>query len=100
MAVRARPGWDEPVNVYTVTSLPPGSRKSPVFRAMMGPIVKFEQDISEKTRKDIADAEARRDIHDVGHGRRPEEEPAHRAHQQRICGTHASKLNGRARADK
>ena len=62
VAVRARPGWDEPVNVYTVTSLPPGSRKSPVFRAMMGPIVKFEQDISEKTRKDIADAEARRDI--------------------------------------
>jgi replicative DNA helicase len=28
--------WLEQVNLYTVTALPPGSRKSPVFRAMTG----------------------------------------------------------------
>lgn len=44
-AVQVRPGWDEPVNVYTVTSLPPGSRKSPVFRSMTAPLVAFEQDL-------------------------------------------------------
>jgi hypothetical protein len=48
VGVRAWAGWEEPVNIYTVTSLPPGSRKSPVFRAMMAPLIKFEQDQASK----------------------------------------------------
>ena len=60
--VRARPGWEEPVNVFTVTSLPPASRKSPVFRAMMGPILMFEQKQTEKVRDQVTNAETMRDI--------------------------------------
>ena len=62
IGVRAWDGWDEPVNVYTVTSLPPASRKSPVFRAMMAPLIKFEKDQTEKSEKDVEEAEARRDV--------------------------------------
>lgn len=36
--VRVDRSWVEQVNLYTVTALPPGSRKSPVFRAMTGPL--------------------------------------------------------------
>jgi len=62
VGVRAWSGWDEPVNVYTVTSLPPGSRKSPVFRAMMAPLIKFEQDLAGKVEDQIFQAETRRDV--------------------------------------
>lgn len=37
--VRARPGWEEPANLYTVVALPPGNRKSAVFAAMTRPSV-------------------------------------------------------------
>jgi replicative DNA helicase len=60
--VRAKPGWDEPVNVYTVAGLPPGTGKSPVFRAMTMPISMYERQQLEKVEKDIMDAEARRDV--------------------------------------
>jgi replicative DNA helicase len=62
VAIRVWNGWIEPVNVYTVTSLPPASRKSPVFRAMMGPVTKFEQDLSDKVADEIFQAKARQDI--------------------------------------
>jgi replicative DNA helicase len=62
VGIQAWAGWREPINVYTVTSLPPASRKSPVFRAMMAPLVKFEQVESEKAEIAVAEAEARRDI--------------------------------------
>jgi replicative DNA helicase len=62
VGIQAWPGWREPINVYTVTSLPPASRKSPVFRAMMAPLVRFEQVELEKSETAVAEAEARRDI--------------------------------------
>ncbi|MGW6445144.1 YfjI family protein [Lentzea sp. NPDC055074] len=33
-----RPGWTQPVNLFVIVALPPGSRKSDVFAAMAGPI--------------------------------------------------------------
>jgi hypothetical protein len=39
--------WLEQVNLYTVTALPPGSRKSPVFRAMTGPLSDAEEALRE-----------------------------------------------------
>lgn len=60
--VEARPGWLEPINVYTVTSLPPGSRKSPVFRAMTAPLVAFEQDLLTQAQDAIMRATNERDI--------------------------------------
>ena len=62
IGVRAWAGWDEPVNVFTVTSLGPGNRKSVVFRAMTAPLIKFEKDLAEACEAEIFQAEARRDV--------------------------------------
>lgn len=43
--VVARAGWVEPVNVYVVVALPPGERKSPVFRVMSAPIEDLEREL-------------------------------------------------------
>jgi replicative DNA helicase len=47
--VEVRPGWREPVNLFTVIALPPGSRKSPVFAAMTAPILAAERVLQETT---------------------------------------------------
>lgn len=57
---RVRPGWDEPVNIYTVVSLPPASRKTPVFRAMTQPIVNAEHELAEQARPAIEQARLER----------------------------------------
>jgi replicative DNA helicase len=41
--VRINASWVEPVNIYTVISMPPGSRKSPVFSRCRGPIEQWDQ---------------------------------------------------------
>jgi replicative DNA helicase len=45
--VRPRTGWSEPVNLYLVCALPPGSRKSPVFSSMTRPILAAERQLQE-----------------------------------------------------
>jgi hypothetical protein len=45
--VRVTRSWVEQVNLYTVTALPPGSRKSPVFRAMTTPLSDAEAALRE-----------------------------------------------------
>lgn len=62
IGVRAWNGWDEPVNVFTVTSLGPGNRKSVVFRAMIAPLIKFEKDLADACEAEIFQTEARRDV--------------------------------------
>jgi replicative DNA helicase len=62
MMVQARPGWFEPVNLYTVTALPPASRKSAVFRAFVSPLLAYEQQQAIDAKKRIAELEARKDI--------------------------------------
>lgn len=42
--VCVRAGWTEPVNIYTVTVLPPANRKSAVFRDAARPLLKFMRD--------------------------------------------------------
>ncbi len=37
--LEVRPGWREPLNLYTVVAMPPGSRKSAVFAAMIAPLL-------------------------------------------------------------
>ncbi|TWD80386.1 uncharacterized protein DUF3987 [Kribbella amoyensis] len=49
--------WLEQVNLYTVTALPPGSRKSPVFRAMTGALTSAEQALREATGERRVEAE-------------------------------------------
>ena len=45
--VRPETGWSEPVNLYLVCALPPGSRKSPVFSSMTRPILSAERQLQE-----------------------------------------------------
>jgi replicative DNA helicase len=55
--VEVRGSWREPTNLYTVVVLPPGSRKSAVFAAMVGPILVAEKSLIERTAPAIIEAE-------------------------------------------
>jgi hypothetical protein len=52
--VQVKPGYSEPVNVFTVTALPPGSRKSAVFAAVTRPVEEFERSEVNRTAGEIA----------------------------------------------
>jgi hypothetical protein len=51
-----RDGWMEPLNLFTVVALPPGERKSAVFREAVKPVNAFEQE--ERTRLAVQIASA------------------------------------------
>ncbi|MGW7684862.1 YfjI family protein [Kribbella sp. NPDC054772] len=55
--VRVDRSWVEPVNLYTVTALPPGSRKSPVFRAMTSPLTYAEDALRDQAAARRVEAE-------------------------------------------
>jgi hypothetical protein len=50
-----RGGWREPANIFTVTSLPPGERKSAVFRAALEPVLEHAQDEQDRMTPVIAE---------------------------------------------
>ena len=60
--VEARPGWLEPVNLYTVVALSPGSRKSAVFAAMTAPLLAAERELVAKVRPLIVQAEMEKQV--------------------------------------
>ncbi|MBN1172669.1 MAG: DUF3987 domain-containing protein, partial [Micromonosporaceae bacterium] len=45
---QVRPGWTEPANLFLVCVLPPGSRKSAVFAAMIRPLLEVEKTLIER----------------------------------------------------
>ena len=45
--------WREPLNVYQVCAMPPGSGKSPVFGFMCAPVYAAEEELREAAREDI-----------------------------------------------
>lgn len=55
VAVRGR--WREPVNLYTVTALPPGNRKSAVFAELTRPLLAVEKVLIEQSGAVRAEAE-------------------------------------------
>ncbi|MET8152590.1 DUF3987 domain-containing protein [Actinoplanes sp. NPDC005259] len=55
--VEVRGSWREPTNLYTVVVLPPGSRKSAVFAAMVAPILAAEKALNERAAPAIIEAE-------------------------------------------
>jgi replicative DNA helicase len=55
--VKVDRSWTEQVNLYTVTALPPGSRKSPVFRAMTSPLSAAEDALRELVAEQRVEAE-------------------------------------------
>lgn len=46
--IRIRPGWSEPLNLYTVTVAGPGQRKSAVQRSMAKPLYEAEKTLVEQ----------------------------------------------------
>ena len=65
--VVVRKGWAEPVNIYTVVSLPSGNRKSAVFRKMTEPIVKVEAERVEASVIEIAERRNELEILEAQH---------------------------------
>jgi len=57
IVVFVRPGWTEPTNLFTVTALPPGSRKTAVFADVTDPVNEYERELTEAMAPEI---EARR----------------------------------------
>ena len=57
--ILVKQGWVQPVNLFTLTVLPPGNRKSAVFRDCTEPLTAFE--VAEATRMwpEILQAQAR-----------------------------------------
>jgi hypothetical protein len=45
--VSPREGWSEPINLYSIVALPPGTNKSQVHREVLAPIVKWETERNE-----------------------------------------------------
>jgi putative DNA primase/helicase len=58
--VEVKPGWREPLNLFTVVALPPGSRKSAVFSDVTRPFVTFERERAKELGPEIARAQERR----------------------------------------
>jgi replicative DNA helicase len=56
--VQPRPGWIEPLNLYTVTAMSPANRKSAVFAACCEPLEERERTLVEDKRDEIAQAES------------------------------------------
>ena len=51
--VEVRPGWGEPLNVWTVANLPPGARKSAVVAFFSRPFFAYQRDVRDKVRLEI-----------------------------------------------
>jgi replicative DNA helicase len=62
--VDVRPGWTEPVNLYTAVALPPGSRKSPVHSLLTAPVLAAEETLATSARAAISEAATQRSIAD------------------------------------
>lgn len=60
--IELRPGWREPVNLWTIISLPPGNRKSAVFRDVTNPILEWEREERNRIMPDIKRAEAQKKV--------------------------------------
>ena len=62
--IEIRGSWREPLNLYTLAALPPGSRKSAVFAELTGPLLSTEQAMAGEARARITEAETQRAIAD------------------------------------
>lgn len=52
-SVQVRPGFRVTCNVYTATAMPPGARKSPVYRRITDPIVEVEAELRRKSQTEV-----------------------------------------------
>lgn len=57
--VRLTGEWSEPLNTYTILALPPGNRKSSVFKALQDPIIHYEKEERERLAKEVFEQKAK-----------------------------------------
>lgn len=60
--VSPKPGWVEPLNLFTLIIAPPGERKSPVFRKVTQPIFNYEWRKKKEMEPQILDSTAKRAV--------------------------------------
>lgn len=60
--VQVRSGWREPTNLYVLPVLPPGQRKSAVVDAATRPLYDAEEDLGQRVRSQLIEAQTLRDI--------------------------------------
>lgn len=60
--VQVRPGWREPLNIFTLTVAGPGERKSAVLRAMTSPLQVVEESMEIATRATRLQAETEKEV--------------------------------------
>ncbi len=60
--VEVADGYVEPLNIYTAIALPPGNRKSAVFRDVAGPLLEFEAQETERLQTEVIAAATRRKL--------------------------------------
>lgn len=60
--IEIKDGWVEPVNLFTVSALPPGSRKSATFKDMTAPILAYQTEMRKLKESDIAIQKNRRGL--------------------------------------
>jgi replicative DNA helicase len=58
--IQVRPGWQEPLNLFVVVALPPGSRKSAVFADLTRPLVRLDRDELTRMRPLVVEAMTRK----------------------------------------
>jgi hypothetical protein len=63
--VQVKDGYREPLNIFTVTALPPGSRKSSVFSDVTAPLTEFEKTETERLAPHVAAARTRLKVAEV-----------------------------------
>jgi hypothetical protein len=60
--VAVRPGWREPLNLYTAVGMSPGSRKSAVVRDVTGPLLALERELVDAKAAAILEAGTARKV--------------------------------------
>jgi hypothetical protein len=65
--VEVDPGYREPLSLFVVVALPPGNRKSAVFRHVLMPIYDFEQQLADALGHELAELRTRRSILEKRH---------------------------------
>ena len=62
VVITPRSGWIEPLNLFTITALPPASRKSAVFADISEQLIEYEEELTSQITPEIEEAKTRRKI--------------------------------------
>ena len=61
VTIAPKPGYEEPLNIMCLVALPPGERKSAVFRRVFRPLELKEQELQKDAQRLMAEVGSRRD---------------------------------------